>query len=138
SGRPGDPPMTLTTFADRSTHVPGLLPLRLVKSIWRQAERTPRCPETPRLDGKLAVVTGGNAGIGLEVSRGLARRGAEVVLASRTLHTSAQACQSIASETGARLHHVPLDLSDLRSAEDAVGRLKALAGSRPVDVLVAN
>jgi retinol dehydrogenase 12 len=125
-------------FAQRITTPFRLLPLRLGSSIWRQAKRTPRCPDTPRLEGKVAVVTGGNAGIGLEISRGLASRGAEVVIAARNAPTAAAACESLASETGATMRHVPLDLSDLDSVAAATDRLLELLGDRRVDVLVAN
>lgn len=45
----------------------------------------PGIASQPRLDGGRVLVTGGSAGIGLEVSRELARRGARVVIASRDL-----------------------------------------------------
>ena len=41
------------------------------------------CRGGRRLDGKVAVVTGGSAGIGLETARGLAARGATVVITGR-------------------------------------------------------
>ncbi|HVY49825.1 MAG TPA: SDR family NAD(P)-dependent oxidoreductase [Minicystis sp.] len=99
---------------------------------------TPRCPESPRLDGKLAVVTGGNAGVGIEIARGLARRGAEVIVAARTASTAAAACERIARETDAKATHAALDLSDLESVVGASQRIREIAGGRPVDVLVAN
>ncbi len=125
-------------FADRTTTPSGALPIRLMGSIWRQRARTPRCPDAPRLDGKLAVVTGGNAGIGLEISRGLARRGAEVVIAARNRATASEACSRLGAETKATLHHVPLDLSDLESVTAAVGALEQLVRERRVEILVAN
>lgn len=39
--------------------------------------------DTPSLDGRVALITGGGTGLGLEIARSLARRGAAVVLASR-------------------------------------------------------
>jgi NADPH:quinone reductase-like Zn-dependent oxidoreductase len=80
---------------------------RLAAATWRQNARSLRCPATPRLDGKRALVTGGNAGIGLAISRGLVARGAEVVSASRS---------------AAKADGVTLDLSDLRSVREA-GRI---------------
>ena len=64
-------------FNQKVTTPPVVRPLRLFKSMWRQKSRTPICPNQPRLDGKLALVTGGNSGIGFETSRGLAQRGAD-------------------------------------------------------------
>jgi len=121
-------------FDKRETRTPKIVPLRLVRNIWGQNAKTPRCPETPRLDGKLAVVTGGNAGIGREIARGLAKRGAEVIIAARTEATAKEACDAIAKETGAKLSWVPLDLSDLAS----VARCATTLGERSIDVFVAN
>jgi retinol dehydrogenase-12 len=125
-------------YAQRMTVPPKAVPMRLGRAIWRQSRRTPRCPLTPRLDGKLALVTGGNAGIGLEITRGLAKRGAEVVVAARTAATAAAACEAIARETGSVLRHVALDLSDLESVVRATDLMRDLALGRGIDILVAN
>jgi len=119
-------------FARRTTAAPKVLPFRLSRAILGQKSRTPRCPDTPRLDGKVAVVTGGNAGIGLEIARGLAKRGAEVVIAARTRATAEKAVKEIASETGANVRDVALDLSDLASVNAAAEALPK------TDILVAN
>lgn len=95
------------------------------------------CPKTPRLDGKLAVVTGGNAGVGFEIGRGLARRGADLVIASRDPVSALAACDSIARETGARPRWVPLDLSDLDSVVRTSDRLHDFARGRCFDIFVA-
>src|SRR5438445_485687 len=81
-------------FGARATTPPAAVPFRMIQCIWRQRARTRRCQDTPRLDGKLAVVTGGNAGIGLEISRGLAARGAEVIIAARNAATAGAACDA--------------------------------------------
>ncbi len=125
-------------FANRITTPSKLLPFRLLGCIWRQAAFTPHCPTEPRLDGKLALVTGGNAGIGLEISRGLAARGAELVILARNQTTASAARDAIASTTGATVHVVPLDLSDLASVVRASERLPAILAGREIDVLVAN
>jgi NAD(P)-dependent dehydrogenase (short-subunit alcohol dehydrogenase family) len=125
-------------FAHRTTTPSSRILLRLPRSIVRQAALTPICPDTPRLDGKLAVVTGGNAGIGLEISRGLARRGAEVIIAARNTTTAEAACERIGRETGATLHHVPLDLATLESVSAVLTPLEAAAKGRRVDLLVEN
>lgn len=130
--------MTTTEFIRRTTTPSKILPVRLARNVWRQSRFTPICPDTPRLDGKLAVVTGGNAGIGREIVRGLARRGAEVIVAARTKATAQAACESIGGETGATLHHVPLDLTDLASVAGAVEALRTIAGGRRIDIVVAN
>jgi NAD(P)-dependent dehydrogenase (short-subunit alcohol dehydrogenase family) len=121
-------------YGARATTPPAAIPFRMVRCIWRQRARTPRCPDAPRLDGKLAVVTGGNAGIGLEISRGLAVRGAEVIIAARNAKTAGAACDAIARESKTKLTHVPLDLSDLASVRAAIDAI----GKRHIDVLVAN
>ena len=48
------------------------------------------------LSGKVAVVTGGSRGLGLAIARGLAKAGATVAVASRTL----EACSTVVDEIG--------------------------------------
>lgn len=57
-------------------------------------------PRGDRVVGKVAIVTGGNAGIGLATAELLAREGARVVVAARTLATSEEAVRRIADAGG--------------------------------------
>lgn len=87
------------------------------------------------LSGKVAVVTGGNGGIGLGMARGLARAGATVVLAGRDAAKSAAAVRTLASE-GCRADAIEADVTD----ERGVARLFQEAVSRHgrLDILVNN
>jgi uncharacterized protein len=78
------------------------------------------------LGGRTALVTGASGGLGQAIARGLARRGARVVLSARRTDL----LEALADELGGRT--VPCDLSD----RAAVERLAQEAGA--VDVLVAN
>jgi len=72
--------------------------------------------EMPRLDDKLAVVTGANRGLGLEICVGLAGAGATVVMACRNPQRAEAAVQEIRRRVpGARLEVMSLDLADLGS-----------------------
>ncbi len=72
--------------------------------------------EMPRLDDKLAVVTGANRGLGLEISLGLAGAGATVVMACRDPQKAREAVQEIRRRVPqARLEVMSLDLADLAS-----------------------
>lgn len=97
--------------------------------------------DIPDLSGRRAVVTGANAGLGLEIAHGLAARGAEVVLACRSTAKADAAAREIAARTpGARTEVRALDLADLDSvaafADGIDGRLDLLvnnAGLMAVD-----
>lgn len=70
----------------------------------------------PRLDGKLAVVTGANSGLGLETAAGLAAAGATVVMACRSPDKAQDAVSELRRRIpGAKLEVMALDLADLSS-----------------------
>ncbi len=81
------------------------------------------------LTGKNVIVTGGTAGIGLEVSRALQKAGASVTATSRNPENAA------ASPAGVeRIHVEELDLVDPASIDAFVARW--LATKRPLHILV--
>src|SRR6195952_5197799 len=63
---------------------------------------TPQNEERFRLDGKVAVVTGGSRGIGAAVARGFAMAGADVVIASRKLDNCVTTARDIEEASGRR------------------------------------
>ena len=93
--------------------------------------------DIPDQSGRVAVVTGANGGLGLEVSRELARKGAHVVLAARDQGKAEGARGSILSEIpGASLELQPLDLASLASVRESAGRI--LRTHPDIDMLVNN
>jgi NAD(P)-dependent dehydrogenase (short-subunit alcohol dehydrogenase family) len=75
-----------------------------------------------RFDARRILVTGGSLGIGLEVSRELARRGGRVIVAAR----GSEAIQvAIDSLEGAGHAGISIDVSDPRSWQDAVDSIDA-------------
>ncbi|TNE46621.1 MAG: SDR family NAD(P)-dependent oxidoreductase [Deltaproteobacteria bacterium] len=70
----------------------------------------------PDQTGKVIVVTGANSGLGLETSREMARRGAQVIMACRTASKAEAAIADIKSDVpDAKLTFMPLDLASLES-----------------------
>ncbi len=75
--------------------------------------------DTPDLSSKIAVVTGGNGGLGLETVRELARKGAHVVIAARNLEKAAAAEADVRGEiSDASLEVRKLDLASLASIKE--------------------
>lgn len=70
------------------------------------------------LVGKMAVVTGGNSGIGFEAARGFLSLGAEVVLACRNQIKAAAACERLLAEfPHAAVSYMLVDLSSFASID---------------------
>ncbi|RJQ82351.1 SDR family oxidoreductase [Pseudonocardiaceae bacterium YIM PH 21723] len=83
---------------------------------------------------QVALVTGANQGIGLEIARGLLRRGLTVLVTARDPERGAAAVTGLAAEGDARF--VRLDVTDPDSVRAAAGRIEADFGR--LDVLVNN
>ncbi|MDF3300177.1 SDR family NAD(P)-dependent oxidoreductase [Streptomyces tropicalis] len=79
----------------------------------------------PCAEGRIFLVTGGNAGIGYFAAEQLAGTGAVVILGSRDRAKADAAMVSIRSRVpGAHVRHLQLDLADLSSLRTAVDRLE--------------
>lgn len=93
--------------------------------------------DIPRLDGRTALVTGANGGLGLETARELARQRAHVVMAARNQEKAAEAEAEIrAGIADASLEIVPLDLGSLESVRTAAATV--LDAHPRIDILVNN
>src|SRR4051812_25281412 len=88
------------------------------------------------LRGKVAVVTGGSRGLGREMVRAYAARGADVVIASRKLDACEQLAAEVADEFGVRALPVGCNVSDWADCDALVERVYADLGR--IDILVNN
>ena len=87
------------------------------------------------LTGRVAIVTGGNGGIGLGMATGLAEAGAAIVIAARDQKKSAEAAEKL-QKLGARVATVEVDVKDQESVKRMVQA--TLDNFQRVDILVAN
>lgn len=87
------------------------------------------------LKGRVALVTGGNGGIGLGMARGLAAAGADVVIAGRQAAKSEAAAAELA-KLGVRTAVVEVNVADEASARAMVANTVERMGR--LDILVNN
>ena len=87
------------------------------------------------LSGKVAIVTGGNGGIGLGMAQGLAAAGATVVIAGRNHHKNSEAVAAVQSQ-GGQAHAAAVDVMQQASCEQMVQ--STLQAHGRVDILVNN
>src|SRR5712692_2838600 len=92
--------------------------------------------DIPSPEGRLAVVTGANSGIGWHTALELARAGGEVILASRTESKGRDAVDRIRRQLPqARVRAEVLDLASLRSTQAFAARVGSEA---KLDLLINN
>ncbi|HEB89387.1 MAG TPA: SDR family oxidoreductase [Deltaproteobacteria bacterium] len=98
----------------------------------RSPDPTPRF----RLDGKVALVTGGSRGLGREMILAFARVGADVVISSRKEEACRALARQVENETGQRALAVGCHVGHWAECDDLARR--ALDHFGRVDVLVNN
>ncbi|KAJ7137804.1 NAD-P-binding protein [Mycena epipterygia] len=75
--------------------------------------------EIPDLSGKVAIVTGGNSGLGKETVKALLEHDATVYIFTRNRKTTKEVIEQLRISTGKIAHFIPLDLADLPSIKAA-------------------
>ena len=92
--------------------------------------------DIPEQTGRTAIVTGANTGIGLEIARGLARKGARVLLACRDADKANEAIEDIRSgPERADLAFLHLDLANIASVRQAA---EEASHEERIDLLIDN
>lgn len=87
------------------------------------------------LTGRVAVVTGGNGGIGLGIARGLAGAGASLAIVGRNADKNAEALGALQA-LGRPALAIQADIADEASVTDTMAKIGAAFGR--IDILVAN
>ena len=85
------------------------------------------------LSGRIAIVTGGSSGIGHEIAKTLARKGARVAISNRRKEEGERAARAI-TEMGGEALAVPADVSQKKSVEEMVQKVLKQFGR--IDILV--
>ncbi|KAL2811934.1 hypothetical protein BJX63DRAFT_397641 [Aspergillus granulosus] len=90
------------------------------------------------LEGKIAVVTGGCRGIGLEVVRGLAEAGADVAVIYTSSPDAPEAAGKISAETGRRVTAYRSDVIKRSEIAATINEITEGFGNGRLDIVVAN
>lgn len=88
-----------------------------------------------RLDGKVAIITGSNSGVGAATAELFAKEGAKVVISARRVPQLEEVAEKIRANGGEVLV-VPTDVSKVEDAENLIAKTVEAFGT--VDVLVNN
>jgi NAD(P)-dependent dehydrogenase (short-subunit alcohol dehydrogenase family) len=88
------------------------------------------------LSGKVAVITGGNTGIGLAIGDALAREGAHLVLCARNAERLATGAAAVRERWGVEVHTIPVDVSLAEDCARIVAEVEGAFGG--ADILINN
>lgn len=89
-----------------------------------------------RLDGRIALVTGGTRGIGEAIAGAFATEGALTIVASRKSDNVEAAVERLRESTGGDVHGIPLHIGKPEAVREVIDQLTATHGV--IDVLVNN
>jgi protochlorophyllide reductase len=94
--------------------------------------------DIPDQSGRLALITGGSSGLGLETARALVARGATVILGCRSRERAERARQELlpSAAAGGALDLLDLDLADLSAVRSAAAKVAHNYGR--LDLLINN
>ncbi|MCB0115708.1 MAG: SDR family NAD(P)-dependent oxidoreductase, partial [Caldilineaceae bacterium] len=76
-----------------------------------------------KLEGKVALVTGGNRGLGKQMALALAEAGADVALTSRSIHRAEEVAREIAEATGRKCIGYACDVANPGDVESMMTQL---------------
>jgi len=88
------------------------------------------------LTGKVALITGGSRGLGLQMAEALGEMGAKVALTARKEQELREAAQHLDSKLGITAIPLVCDMSDVSTIEPVIDR--AIEALGPIDILVNN
>lgn len=93
------------------------------------------------LTGKVALITGGNGGIGKGIADGLASGGCDIVIAARNKNKTAEAVKDIKDKFGVQAIGINMDVSDepniqagIKQAIDEFGKVNVLVNNAGVNI----
>jgi NAD(P)-dependent dehydrogenase (short-subunit alcohol dehydrogenase family) len=89
-----------------------------------------------RLEGRVAIITGGSKGLGAAMAEGLASAGAAVAIVSRHADESTATAEQIAKDYGVRAIGIAADVTDNDSVKRMVDRTIGQLGR--IDILINN
>lgn len=97
----------------------------------REYDRHPK-----KLQNKVAIITGGDSGIGRAVAVHFAREGADVVIVFRSEKEDAEETKTLVEEKGKRILLIQTDVSEEANCQDIVKQTIATFGK--IDIVVNN
>lgn len=89
-----------------------------------------------KLDGRVALITGGNRGLGYAMAQALAEAGANVVVTSRQEERALESAAALAGITGQRTMGLMVDVTDAEQIESMIQSVVQEFGR--IDILVNN
>src|SRR5438874_12373397 len=92
--------------------------------------------DTFRLDGKVALITGGARGLGRTIAIALGEAGADLALLGRSRESCEQTASEIASATGRTVRAFTADVTSTSDVTRVTGEITTACGS--IDILVNN